>query len=99
MTGISNIGHDDRVVSVVKHNKNSDVPVSTTLLKALSDVDGYEPCSYEPLYDVVDPDCLDGLFRPVGDDAHRMDGRVSFPFAGYHVTVESDGTLTIRTQR
>ncbi|MEF8800405.1 MAG: HalOD1 output domain-containing protein [Halolamina sp.] len=42
-----------------------------------------------PLYDVIDPDALDALVEAMSD------GEVSFIYAGYEVTVESDRTVTL----
>lgn len=44
-----------------------------------------------PLYDVVDPDALDSLFR-------NTSGHISFNYYGYHVTVASDGTVDLSEQ-
>lgn len=50
-----------------------------------------------PLYEVVDPDALDNLFRPnegsVNDD---VVGRVTFTYGGYDVTVRADGEILLR---
>lgn len=89
----------NRVVSVVKHEVDSELPVSMTLIDVLSDLDDVDPGDYRPLYQVLDTDCLDGIFRSTGDDTPRLAGQVSFPFAGYHVTVDADGTITIRSRR
>jgi hypothetical protein len=42
----------------------------------------------DPLYDVVDPDALDDLFRD-------GTGRVAFEYLGYDVTVRHDGTVDV----
>lgn len=42
-----------------------------------------------PLYEVTDPDALDAFV------AATADGCVSFTYAGYEVTVDSDGAVTI----
>jgi hypothetical protein len=42
-----------------------------------------------PLFEVVDPDALDSLFR-------WGTGRVTFEYLGYEVTVESGGAVTCR---
>mgnify|MGYP006294201653 CR=1 FL=1 len=43
-----------------------------------------------PLFEVVDPDALDALFK--GDT-----GRVSFEYHGYAVTVDHSATVTLQS--
>lgn len=45
-----------------------------------------------PLFDTLDPDSLDTLIRGM------TDGKVSFDYAGYHVTVNSHGTIEVDEQ-
>jgi hypothetical protein len=42
-----------------------------------------------PLYDVVDPEALETLVDAMSD------GEISFVYAGFDVTVESDGAVTL----
>lgn len=56
-----------------------------------SDTDGDGPL--DPLYGAVDPDALDAIFRPGGENARPM--VVRFTYCGYGVTVESTGQITI----
>lgn len=53
------------------------------------------PPTYESLHSVVDPEALDAIFAPQADGTPRPDGEVSFPFCGYEVTVERDGSVTL----
>lgn len=46
-----------------------------------------------PLYSVVDPDALNALFSRTPDRPTPADGTVTFPYAGYSVTVRSHGTV------
>jgi hypothetical protein len=41
-----------------------------------------------PLYDVIDPEALENLFR-------NTSGRVTFEYDEYHVTVDDDHTVEI----
>lgn len=43
----------------------------------------------------LDPDSLDGLFAPQAGGTRRSGGRVTFPIAGYDVTVHSDGWVVL----
>jgi len=47
------------------------------------------------LYDSIDPDALDQLFRPKPDDTPRSLGHVAFLVQGYQTTVYSTGEIVI----
>jgi hypothetical protein len=49
-----------------------------------------DPSVLPPLYDYIEPDALDALV------SNMADGEVAFTYAGYDVTVDSDGTVTVR---
>ena len=53
------------------------------------------PPTYQSLHDVVDPEALDSIFAPRSNGTPRPGGRVSFPFCGYEVIVEPDGSITL----
>lgn len=66
-----------------------------TVVEAISAIIGESPPAIEPLYDVVDPDALDALFRPRSDDIPRLRGAVTFEFGGCEVTVEGTGAVIV----
>jgi hypothetical protein len=47
------------------------------------------------LYDTVDPDALNSLFRPRHDGRPRAGGTLSFVIDGHRVTVRADGEILI----
>lgn len=67
-------------------------PVSHRIIETVASRSGRDIEELPRLYDVVDPELLDGLF-----DAERdyLDGHLSFEYAGYAVTVEVGGALEI----
>ena len=70
--------------------------VSMTVVRALDSIQGIDASRSDVvLADAIDPDALDALFRPVSGRP-RDEGRVSFTFADYDVTVEADGAVTVR---
>ena len=74
--------------------------VSQAVVEAIAqreevDVTEIEPPEYEPLYTVVDPEALDALFSSTTGGASRPMGAVSFVYAGYNVTVHSDGEIEL----
>ena len=72
--------------------------VSTSVLLALDSLPGFDvESSDDTLFEHVDPDALDALFRSpsVGE---RAEGRVCFPFADYEVCVAASGEIVVRTR-
>ncbi|WP_255194126.1 HalOD1 output domain-containing protein [Natronobeatus ordinarius] len=75
--------------------------LSFEIIEAIAEREGVEatdvePPEYEALYDVINPEALDALFAPREDGTPRANGRVTFTFCGYDVTVSSDGTIELR---
>ncbi|WP_458188208.1 HalOD1 output domain-containing protein [Haladaptatus sp. NG-WS-4] len=48
----------------------------------------------EPLYDWINPDALDALFRTTGKRTPGT-GTVTFAYCGYEVTVEKTATVSV----
>lgn len=72
-----------------------DEPVSAAIVRTVSAVKGREPCSLEPLADIIDPDALDALFAPRPDDTPRAGGRLSFSYSGCRITVDDGEFVTV----
>lgn len=78
-------------VSAAGTQQERDIRVSDRVVAAIADRESVNPCDLEPrLYDVIDPDALDTLFRSAG-----MTGEVAFTYRGYEITVRSDGELIL----
>jgi hypothetical protein len=84
---------------------SSNESVSEGVVTAVSAVSGNSPISespsdreseqaLEPLYNVVDPDALDSVFR-TGRDNTAPNRRVTFPYHGYEVTVHSEDCISV----
>lgn len=72
------------------------VSPSVAVVHAIAEVQNVDPVALDTeLYDYVDPDALDGLF---GERADRQ-LTVEFDVEAYTVTVRSDRTVTIRTNK
>lgn len=74
---------------------DGDVPLSTWLVETVESLDDGLQSDGQTLFERIDPDSLDHLFRCVGDWGPRDEGVVSFPFSGFHVTVEAGGVVRI----
>lgn len=71
--------------------------LSTTLLVSVEAITDLSPTDLPPLYEYVDPDALHSLFEPRAETAHNRDaGSITFPYAGFFVTVHADGVITLR---
>ncbi len=78
------------------HDPAGPAALSTTLIHALADCMGVDITDGRvALYDAVDPDALDGLFRPRHDGSPRSGGALSFVANGHRVTVRGDGEILI----
>ncbi|MFC5972000.1 HalOD1 output domain-containing protein [Halomarina salina] len=70
-------------------------PWSLATVRAVGEATGRDPLHLpEALYDVMDPDALDGLFVAAGTPVNGS-GCVSFEFCGCAVTVYSDRTVVV----
>lgn len=69
---------------------------STVVVKAIAAITGRPQDELEPLFYTVDPEALDGLFKPALEGNHRGDVDVSFAYHGFDVAVRSYGIIEIR---
>lgn len=66
-------------------------PISERLVSKVAAQEGVEPTKLPtPLYDSINPDALDDLIESIAGE-----GRVDFSYHGYHVTVTSDGEISL----
>ena len=89
-------------MSVVMSSSNTERPITAEynsiaemVLTAVAEREDTSPTSLDPLYDVIDPDALNGLFAPTNGGNARASGRVVFSYCGYEVTVTSDGSVRV----
>jgi len=95
----------DRQDPVVTYRCARDERLSRGVVKAVAEATDISPApgaaadcdaTLEPLYNAVDPEALDAIFRPAGSDAAPVSGRITFSYAGCEVTAESDGRISAR---
>ncbi|WP_458185807.1 HalOD1 output domain-containing protein [Haladaptatus sp. NG-WS-4] len=84
--------YDGEIVYRGEWDDESTLTPSTGVAKALEEL---TDASAPSLYDVVNPDSLDALFRPRHDGSPRSSGRVNFDYDGFAVTVDADGSFVI----
>ncbi|WP_435154672.1 HalOD1 output domain-containing protein [Haladaptatus sp. DFWS20] len=63
------------------------------VIPSASDDDGND--ALEPLYDTIDPDALDSLFDPIGNEPNGG-GSVTFTYSGHEVTVKKTREILVR---
>ncbi|WP_121822343.1 HalOD1 output domain-containing protein [Halostella salina] len=97
--------HDQRSDPDHRYELSRDEPPSEAVLTAVATASGDEPLPsaatgsddvLPPLYDAVDPDALDALFRQESEQQPGFGGEVTFPYHGYEVTVHGGDHLTLR---
>lgn len=89
-------GNENAGPVVVRTDFDGTESVSANVLLALDELPDFDAeSSDEALFEHVDPDALDSLFRkPV--DGDRTQGWVSFPIADYEVGVSARGEIVVR---
>ena len=86
----------DSQTYVVTHDFDGPAELTTTLAHALSDVSGVDVTDTGfTLYDYIDPDALDQLFKPTDDTDRQINGMLTFTVWNHKVTVYSDGQIAI----
>lgn len=53
----------------------------------------------QPLYESIDPDALDALFRTTSSGIVRSEGTITFSYDGCEVTVDGDEVVRVRPVR
>lgn len=71
-------------------------PLSTAVVRVTAEHTGNDPYDMTPLYDVIDTDALEALFRPLGGRPGRRVGSVEFDYHGCRVSVDSEGRVSVR---
>lgn len=79
----------------MEHEIGADESISMAVVRAVSAIEGKEPCSIGPLAEVIDPDALDALFARRPNGKPRIGGRISFVYSQSHVTVEAGEYLSV----
>lgn len=78
----------------------SDATPATKIITAVADREGVDPTELDPpLYEAIDPDALNTLFGNQQSSDYRVDGWLSFTYAGYDITVAGDGTVRVAARR
>ncbi|WP_266081254.1 HalOD1 output domain-containing protein [Haladaptatus caseinilyticus] len=69
--------------------------VTEQILRMVAESDEQSREELQPLYEAIDPDAFTAFFAPRADGSPHTGGEVSFEYAGYWVTVSSEGAVEI----
>ncbi|MFC6719084.1 HalOD1 output domain-containing protein [Natrialbaceae archaeon GCM10025810] len=65
-----------------------------TVVSAVAEAANVDMLELPPLYESIDPEALNDLFTARGDTAVEQ---VTFEYAGYHVSVQGNGEVTVES--
>lgn len=68
-----------------------------TLVSAVADYTGRDALDLPPLYEVIDPDAFEQLFKPLQENGTRANGgRIRFTYAGCDISI-SNSEITVQS--
>lgn len=92
------VGSEDRRAtgSAVRRYDWSAISPAVAVVETVAEAVGVDPTEIADLYDYIDPNALDQLFRPGPTDRPASTFHLEFEFADSLVTVNHDGTVQVR---
>ncbi|MFH5800532.1 HalOD1 output domain-containing protein [Haladaptatus sp. CMAA 1911] len=66
------------------------------VIDAVVETMGTDTAEITPLYDYIDPDALNDLFKPSENGRCRRGGRVEFRMESHVIRISSDGDIEVR---
>ena len=95
MTGRDQPGAGERADPHVEGRANGGAtPPSRAVVKAVAQAADRDPSALEPLYEAIDPDALDAIYRS-RRETQSSALRVSFSYASFEVTVGPTGAVEV----
>lgn len=85
-------GYGSTLAYEAEYDAGADQSLAVVVSEALATVEDTDPCALDPLYDVVDFEAVERLFREQ-DAAAPMS--LSFSVDGWNVHVHSDGSIQV----
>lgn len=83
--------------TTITHDWEGDSSLAVTIATGIARLANVDPEDVPQLYERVDPDSLDSLFKPTRRMGDRSNGHLWIPLEDYGVTVYGDGTVVVRT--
>lgn len=69
------------------------------VVTAVAETKQVDVTALPPLYDVIDPECLNGIFDATSRGTERSGGRLSFRWAGCRIVVEGGNVTATPEER
>jgi Halobacterial output domain 1 len=70
--------------------------ISVRVIDAVVETIGTDTTEIDPLYDYIDPDALNDLFKSSENGQHHRGGRVEFQMEDHLIRISSDGDIEVR---
>ena len=77
-----------------KYGSSDDESPVVVIVEALAEATGVDPTDLPPLFEFVNPDAIDQLFKK-HDDASHANAVLSFQFKTWNVFVRADGRIRV----
>lgn len=75
-------------------NDGYDERISEKVITGVAEAKGVDPLDLDPLYDVIDPDALNSMFRP-SDGSPSASMELRFSMSGCQVVIRREGEVTV----
>lgn len=83
------------LISLAQFDSTIDDSASVAVVRSVAAVSGEDPVEMDPLYDAVDPDALDSLYRSSRRTQNETKLTIEFSYNGYRVRLSGDGELSL----
>lgn len=80
---------------IVAERSTEQASVSDEVISAVAAASGADPLDLDPLYEAIDPDALDALYRRDGRERENTPERLEFIYSGCGVVVAGDGSVSV----
>lgn len=70
--------------------------ICVRVIDAVVDTMGTDTTEIDPLYDYINPDALNDLFKPSENGRHRRGGHIEFQMEDHLIRISSDGDVEVR---
>lgn len=74
---------------------SDDFSITQRILEAVSEETATPVLDLPPLYHAIDPDALEAVLRRPDSDIAPAQRRVQFSYAGYRITVDGSGEVSL----
>ena len=80
----------------LQHDWSTDDSLSVSVHSVIEVASKVSTDELPPLYAHINTNALNNLFAPTNSETERARGQVTFPYAGFDVTIDGDGLITVQ---